>query len=196
MTNHKPVNIYISAAADLAAERELLARMIAELPVTLAWRIGQTPLHEFDVLDLETVQTADLHILVIGTDIRAPVGLEWQVARYHHRLTLPYLKHGVSRTLAGQSFVRDTALSWQPFNNPGHLRNQVQQALVSHLERYQHDYALTLVEVEQLQAHLEAETSNETAVDTQGAGHNAIILSRERYEPSDGVSLEHLVDQD
>ncbi len=43
-SRHRPVVIYISAAADLIAEREALAQMIAALPVTLAWRIIQTPL--------------------------------------------------------------------------------------------------------------------------------------------------------
>ncbi len=41
--NSQSVTIYISAAPDLMAERETLARMIAELPVTLPWHIVQTP---------------------------------------------------------------------------------------------------------------------------------------------------------
>ena len=40
---NRPVTIYISAATELMAERESLARVIAQLPVTLPWRILQTP---------------------------------------------------------------------------------------------------------------------------------------------------------
>jgi hypothetical protein len=42
MTDNRPVTIYISASPTLMAAREALARMIAELPVTLAWHIVQT----------------------------------------------------------------------------------------------------------------------------------------------------------
>jgi hypothetical protein len=80
MSPNAPVTIYISAASDLMAERETLARMIAELPVTLAWRIAQTPVSQTDSLDTEALQVADLHFLLMGTDIRAPVGLDWSRA--------------------------------------------------------------------------------------------------------------------
>jgi len=54
MDANRPVIIYISAAPNLMAEREALARMIAELPVTLAWHIVQTPA-EAEPLDLESL---------------------------------------------------------------------------------------------------------------------------------------------
>jgi hypothetical protein len=76
MSTDQPTTIYISAASDLMAEREALARMIAALPVTLAWRIVQTPVADVDPLDLEALGSADLYFLVMGSDIRAPVGLE------------------------------------------------------------------------------------------------------------------------
>jgi hypothetical protein len=52
MTDNRPVTIYVSASPNLMAEREALARMIAELPVTLVWHIVQTPL-EAKPIDIE-----------------------------------------------------------------------------------------------------------------------------------------------
>ena len=38
--------LYISAASDLKAERDLLSRSISEIPVTLAWQIHLSPIGE------------------------------------------------------------------------------------------------------------------------------------------------------
>ena len=189
MPNNRPVIIYISAASDLMVERETLARMIARLPVTLAWQIVQSPL-EGEMLDLEALQAADLHLLLIGMDIRAPIGLEWHMAAYAGRQTVAFLKTDVARTLAGQSFVRETGIYWTPFKDPADLIRQAQQVLIDHLLKYDAPYALTPVEVEQLQA-LKAEDRTPVQTDSAGsdAGRSAVILSRERYEPSEGILI-------
>ncbi len=74
------VRLYISAAADLERERDLLGRSVSELPVQLGWLIHQSP-RKNDILDLDTVTRADIHLLLIGGDIRAPIGLEWYMTR-------------------------------------------------------------------------------------------------------------------
>jgi len=195
MTGNQPFIIYISAASDLIAEREALARLIAALPVTLAWRILQTPLYGLEALDLETLQTADFHILVMGMDIRAPVGLELHRARYTGRPTIAFLKKGVPRTPAGQNFIHDAPVSWLSFTDQANLSYQVQQALIKHLLRHRDDYALTPVEIEQLEIIQTTEPPSERPIESQDAGHSAVILSRERFEPSEGVSLAHLTDE-
>jgi hypothetical protein len=186
---HHSVTIYISAAADVMAEREALAQMIAALPVTLAWRIIQTPL-KAEPLNLEVLPTADLYLLVMGGDIRAPIGLEWQTARRARRPVLAFLKHGLARTLAGQAFVRDTDVTWQPFTDPADLSRQVERLLAEHLVRYAVHYVLTPAEVEQLTALQVTETGAAQSTKGEGAGHSAVILSRERFMPSDGVILD------
>lgn len=181
-----PVIIYISAASDLMAERETLARMIAELPVTLAWRIFQSPLGN-ELLDLNAIRNADLHLLIMGGDIRAPVGQEWHTAYRAGRPVVAFLKRGVSRTPAGQTFVRDTQVIWQPFNSPAGLSRQVRQLLAEHLVRHAERYALSPVELQQLMKLQTAEDQAEAAA--EGAGRSAVILSRERFRPSDGVII-------
>lgn len=185
----RPVTIYISAAADLMAEREVLGRMIASLPVTLAWRIGQTPLG-LEPLDLEVVRQADLYLLLLGGDIRAPVGLEWHTAAYARRPISAFLKQGLTRTMAGQAFVRETGVEWQPFRDPAHLGRQVERLLADYLLRHAVRFALTPPEIEQLTGLLKTEAETDPSASGEGTGHSAVILSRERYLPSEGVIVE------
>jgi hypothetical protein len=183
-----PATIYISAAPDLAAERDALARMIAELPVTLAWRIFQTPAAT-EPLDRDTVQTADLHLLVMGADIRAPVGLEWDLARRAGRPSVTFLKQDVVHTPAGQVFVNQADVAWHRFTDAADLGRQVRRVLAEHLLRHATRYGLTLTEVEQLEAlrATEAGTETEGPAEGEGAGSSAVILSRERFVPHEGV---------
>jgi hypothetical protein len=185
----RPVTIYISAAADLMAEREALGRMIAGLPVTLAWRIVQTPLGA-EPLDLEAVRQADIYLLLLGGDIRAPVGLEWHTAAYARRPISAFLKQGLARTLAGQAFVRDTGVEWQPFSDAANLRRRVERLLAEFLLRRAVRFTLTPLEVEQLTALLKPETETGQPVGGEGTGHSAVILSRERYLPGEGVIVD------
>lgn len=186
---NRPVTIYISAAADLMAEREALGRIIAGLPVTLAWRIVQTPLGA-DPLDLDAVRQADLYLLILGGDIRAPVGLEWYTANQARRPGYAFLKQGLARTLAGQAFERDTGADWQPFTEVADLRRQVERLLVGHLLRYAIRYALTSVELERLTVLQASVQEREPSAGDEGAGHSAVILSRERYMPNEGVIVD------
>jgi hypothetical protein len=187
METNRPVTIYISAAADLMAEREALARMVAALPVTLAWHIAQTPVTDADSLDLEALKIADLHFLVMGSDIRAPVGLEWRLVSRAGQPSAAFLKRNVLRTPAGEVFIKDTRVAWQPFAGPADLARQVQRLLVEHLIRHALNYALTPEELAGLQALPVAEAPAEESARGKEAGHSAVILSRERFEPSEGV---------
>lgn len=185
-SNH-PVTIYISAAADLMAEREALGHIIAALPVTLPWWIVQSPLRD-ESLNLEAAQTADMYVLVLGSDIRAPVGLEWRTARRAGRPVAAFLKQGINRTPAGQAFVRETEVTWQPFTNSADLSQQVQHLLVEHLVRHALYYALTPLELEKLAALQKG--AGEATPGGEGTGHSAVLLSRERFTPSEGILLE------
>lgn len=186
---NRPVIIYISAAPALAAEREALARMIAELPVTLIWRIVQTPSGD-EQLKLEALLEADLHFLVMEADIQAPVGLEWMTAHRAGRRVYAFLKQGGSHTPAGQVFIRQTEVIWQPYTDAANLSHQVQRLLIEHLVRQAIDYSLTPTELQQLEALQSAGSKSEEAVKAEGAGRSAVILSPERYRPNEGVVVD------
>ena len=190
MSQNQSVTLYISAASDLMAEREALARMIADLPVTLPWRIGQSPV-EADPIESETVANADLYFVIMGADIRSPVGLELHLARRAGQSIVGFAKQGVAYTPAGQIFMKETKLTigWRPFKTANDLSRQVQRIVVEYLLRQAVRYALTPVEVAQLQQRLTSDVPSDQP-NAEGAGHSAVILSRERFTPSEGVIIE------
>ena len=187
--------LYISAASDLEHERDILGRAVTEVPVTLAWRIVQTPLHG-EPPDLQAVAQADLHLLLLGGDIRAPVGLEWQVARRAGRTPALFLKQGAPRTPAAPAFVRylEDKFTWQAYKDGADLHLQALKLLADHIQDRLVYYALSPDELERLhlwRGELEA-GSKVLQVDEApgGAGESSVIFSRERYTPSQGVLIQ------
>jgi hypothetical protein len=186
------VLFYISAASDLVAEREILGRAVTEVPVTLGWRVVQSPLGD-QPIDQEALVQADVHLLLLGSDIRAPIGQEWMTARRSGRWPILLLKQGILRTLAAQSFVRfvEEQGAWQPFRNGADLRLMVLRLLADHLLRRAGHYALAPVEAAQLKTWRAGLDASAGAVDGTlgGAGEGGVVLSPERYEPSEGILI-------
>jgi hypothetical protein len=184
---------YISAAADLELEREVLSRAITEIPTTLAWRILQTPLHAVEP-DLASVAQADVHLLLLGTDVRAPVGVEWLAARRAGHTPSLLLKNTSTRTQAAQAFMRELEryTTWHPFEGPDDLRKQVLTLLADHILSNREHYQLGDDEYEKLAAwRKELKKAKRQRVDQTrgGAGDSSVILSTERYVPTEGVLI-------
>ncbi len=181
--------LYISAAADLVLEREVLGRAIVEIPTSLGWRITQTPVAE-ERLDLEAVATADVHLLLMGADIRAPVGAEWWAARRAGRLPTLFLKQQVHHTLAGLVFIRDLEryAGWRPFVDTADLRRQVLALLTEHIVNHAAGYRISPDESARLRAWQKQQVTDKKSVDERrgGAGASSVILSTERFTPSEG----------
>jgi hypothetical protein len=185
--------LYLSAAGDLEAEREMVGRAVASVPVTLGWRVVQSPLRD-DPVDFEAVARADVHLVLLGGDARAPVGLEWQAARRAGRRPVLFKKQGVARTPAGDEFARYAGFQapWRPFGDAADLRRQVLRLLADHLLEQSIYYALAPEELARLQE-WRARLDKDAAADDRsgrGAGDSAVILSPERYVPSEGILLE------
>jgi hypothetical protein len=189
MDGNQPVIIYISAASDLMAEREALARMIAELPVSLPWRIMQTPV-EAEPLDTGALLAADFYFLIMGADIRAPVGSELHLARQAQRSIVGFAKRGVTYTPAGQIFSRQAQIDWRSFKDAADLSQQVQRLIVEQLLAQAIAYRLMPEEVIQLEQLLKTTPVAGQEVRAGGAGHSAVLLSRERYMPGEGVIID------
>ena len=96
--------LYISAAGDLIPEREALSQAVVEIPVTLGWRIIQSP-YKGEPVNPDAVTAADVHLLLLGSDIRAPIRLEWLYSRRFGRLPVLFLKQDIQRTMAAQNFM-------------------------------------------------------------------------------------------
>lgn len=184
--------LYISAANDMEAERDLLARSVVALPADLTWHIEQSP-RANDPIDLQAIAQADLHLLLLGSDIRAPIGLEWLAALRFGRSPLPLLKEGANRTLAADDFRHfvERRQPWEPFTSPTQLQGRVQRLLGRRVLDQAVAYGLSPDEMVGLEAWLNALTETQQAVGASpaGAGESSVIFSKERYEPSSGILL-------
>jgi len=184
------VLLYISAAPDLALEREVLSRAITEIPTSLGWRITQTPIGD-EPLDLEAAAQADLHLLILGGDIRAPVGVEWLAARRAGRIPTLFLKQSAHHTPAAAFFIHDLEryAAWRPFDDAADLRRQVLTLLVEHILNHAIHYQINPDEFEKLRTwRKQLETPEKQPVDKTrgGAGASSVILSPERVISSEG----------
>lgn len=191
-TDTDSIRLYISATPDLELEREMLAKAIIEIPTSLGWHLGQTPKGDMEV-DLDAVAQADLHVLILGSDIKAPVGLEWQTARRWGRLPILFEKD-TAHTQAADAFRRELsrAAEWHPYQALADLRRHVLDHIVRHLLAHSDDYSLPINELERLQQWQKGlrkpSKSSAKANDPihGGADASAIILSEERFTPSQG----------
>ena len=155
--------------------------------------MAQSP-RKSDPLDLDAVAEADVHILLLGGDIRAPIGLEWLAAQRAGRRPTLFLKQDIQRTSAALSFVRfvESKATWRPFKDGAALRQSVLEMLADHILERAMIYALTPVEIERLRAWRAELRETTAAVDdesTGGAGDSGLIFSQERFVPSQGVVI-------
>ena len=189
-----PVNLYISAALDLELEREILGRAAAEIPVTLGWRIFQSPAHG-EPVNLEAVVRADVHLLLLGSDIRAPIGLEWRTARRAGKIPVLFLKNDALRTPAGQDFRRYVAQEqeWRTYQDIPGLHRQALGLLCEVLIGRAIDFNLQPQEFERLKEwrkELDAAGKQDIDDTRAGAGDSGVILSPEQAASAGGILLQ------
>jgi hypothetical protein len=184
------VRLYISAATDLELEREVLGKATVEIPTSLGWRIHQTP-GPNEKLNLKAVVRADVHLLIMGGDIRAPVGAEWQAARSAGRAPILFLKQNVGHTPAATVFIHDLErdAAWRPYHDVTDLRRQVLKLLVGHILEQASRYQIAPREFDKLRRWQDQlASSDKRSVDQArgGAGASSVVLSAERFTPSEG----------
>jgi hypothetical protein len=101
----------------------------------------------------------------------------------------------VPHTPAGDEFLRylGSQAPWRPFSDAADLRRQVLRLLAGHLLDQAIYYALAPEELARLRDWRDALETPPRAVDDQtrgGAGESAVILSPERYVPSEGILVQ------
>jgi hypothetical protein len=193
------VRLFVTAAPDLEPEREAIGKAIAQLPVSLGWEIKRTPRRGESLAPvLEAVADCDFYVFLLGTDVTAPVGVEWAAALEADKTPLAFLKD-VSHTPAAQAFVRfakRSGVRWTPFGGPQELGVLVQEALGQRILNRAEAYGLSPVEWETLSAFLEKQRQEEGRVpkeavqEPQGAGGGGVILAPGRDLPPGGVLIE------
>jgi hypothetical protein len=192
------LRIFISAVPDLEVEREVIGKAIASLPVSLGWVIKHTPGRAEPLAPaLQAVAASHFYMLLLGKDIRAPVGSELHIARQSGKRILAFTKDG-PRTPAAHIFIRNASLEWNHFRSDDELRPLVQAALAGQILEGAHAYGISPIDWETLSAFLaeskEREVlereAEEIAPGYRGAGSDAVILAPSRDLPSDGVLIE------
>lgn len=185
--------VYISASPDLRLERAVLLRAVTEIPTSLGWSIRHTPSAGKEP-DLDAVARANVHVLMIGSDIQAPVGLEWLTAKRAGRSVKFFHKTSVMQTQSAQAFMRELArfAAWQRFVDAAGLRMKVLKLLSDHLLSNVVPYEISNEEANRLKTWrtgIDAD-KNKKAVDDRrgGADQGGVILttSPERFVPSEG----------
>ena len=189
-----PFLLYISAAADLKAERELLGKSIAEIPVDLGWKITLSP-SKNEPLDLEFISRSDCHILIMGNDIRAPIGLEFQQALQFGRKPVTCLKTKQNRTPAANEFIRYVSAfsQWQMFAGWRELQKLVLPLIIDRILERALAFSLTPVEIANLGQWQTDLVGASDVVEEDlggGTGESSVILSVDRFTPSDGILID------
>ena len=144
------LRIFVSATKDLEQERALVGRILAELPVQVGAVIRRSPAQgvDYDTL-FELISNVDRIYCLLGRDITAPFGAEWQLALRLERTIVPFKLQGM-RTQAGREFLRIAHAPWKTFRSGHDLGQQIGLDLVDTLLHPQNRYGLQMVEVERL----------------------------------------------
>ena len=144
------LRIFVSATRDLEAERAVIGRVLADLPVAIRAEIRRSQVGmSYDTL-FEQIGNVDRVYFLMGGDITAPAGQEWHLAWQLERPVLALRRPG-GLTPAGQEFVRAAiGVAWTPFRTGMELGRLVTQDLVRLLLHPANRYGLNLTEVEAL----------------------------------------------
>ncbi len=148
------LRLFVGATADLEAERAVIGRAVAELPVQIGVEIRRSPA-QLPTLDeiFEKIANVDRVYFLLGNDITAPAGLEWNLAWRLERSVLP-LRRSPHPTPAAQEFTRLSPQPWTDFRTANELSNLITLDLARLLKHPANRYGLTLPELERLELYL------------------------------------------
>lgn len=179
------LRIFVSTTHDLEAERGVIGKAIAELPVQLEIEIRRTPpLLPTYAEVFERVANCDRVYFLLGNDITAPAGLEWATAWRLERPVLP-LRQSPRPTPAAQEFQRLSPLPWIDFRSASALARIVALDVAQLLKHPANRYGLTVPELERLEGYLRRLARLHATLDKEPSGAEGgglLIDSRARTE--------------
>ena len=188
------LRVFVSATNDLEAERAVIGRALAELPVQVGAEIRRTPATGGKYDDIyEMIANCDRVYFLLGADITAPAGAEWSLALQLERSIFP-LRSGKRLTLAAQEFTQNSLVNWKKFWTPEGLATIVTLDLIQTLRHHKNRYGLTVAEREILAVHAkrlqrqQANRARATVHEPGGAEGGGVLIDPSK-EPLDGVIL-------
>lgn len=148
------LRIFVGATSDLEAERAVIGRSVAELPVKIGIEIRRTP-PLLPTLDEIARRLEDVHrvYFLMGNDITAPAGLEWHLAWRTERSVLP-LRRSPHPTPAANEFFRLAPVFWHNFNTQADLARLISLDLARMLQDPANRFGLTVMDLERVALYL------------------------------------------
>lgn len=184
--------LYVSIAPDLRAECEAIGRAVAALPVDVGWEVDITPGPLDPPGDPQAAARAHVYVLVMGEDIRAPMGVEWVAARRGGAAIVALLKEG-PRTPAAHEFVKATDVDWQGYTAASELGARVQRVLAQALLDRGREFELKVIESQALADYIktlnERHTGDDRPDDRDGAGRGGVIFAPSREAGQGGIEI-------
>ncbi len=148
------LRLFVAATNDLEVQRAVVGRAVADLPVQLGIEIRRSPalLPTLDEV-FEKISNVDRVYFLLGNDITAPAGLEWNLAWRLERSLLP-LRRSRKPTPAAQEFARLSSLPWLDFQTDADLHKLIALDVARLLKHPANRYGITLPELERLERYL------------------------------------------
>jgi hypothetical protein len=189
----KPIHLYVSSSPELTAEREVIAQIVAGLPLAIGWRIGHTPLPgQLGSPETLGVEECDLYALLLGHDFSAPMGQEMRLALDLGRTPFAAYRGKYAASPSAQDALRTLDLTWQRYSSLKELRAVFERDLLQAVLKQATTLGLALGEIQRLieQARKEEagdreDGAEETDRRRSEAGHSGRILGREVWERGD-----------
>jgi hypothetical protein len=147
----EPIHLYVSSSPDLTAEREVIAQVVAALPLAIGWRIGHTPLPgQIESEGVVTVEECDLYALILGHDFAAPMGQELRLARALSRAPFAAYRYNCTLSPSAQEALRTLELTWKRFSSTERFAAMFRRDLLEALLEQATTLGLNIGEVRRL----------------------------------------------
>ena len=178
------LRVFVGATSDLEAERAVIGRSVAELPVQIGIEIRRTPplLPTWDEI---AQRLGDVHrvYFLMGNDITAPAGLEWHLAWRMERGVLP-LRRSPHPTPAANEFFRLSPAHWSNFRSQAELAKLVSLDLARLLQHPANPFGLAVADLERIARYMRGleKKAVETVREPEGAEGGAILIDTARRQ--------------
>jgi hypothetical protein len=171
--------LYVSAAAEMDPECELLGQMLAGLPRSARWTIKRTPgSSEPANPDLTALRSATAYVILLGADLVAPMGVEWAAAENAGVTRFAYQRSDRLASPAASAFARESGARWHRYGAAGEFATHFERALIAELVQGTPGYGLDLRVLEELASRLHELEAQERPDEEsrRGAGQGGVIL--------------------
>jgi hypothetical protein len=160
------LRVYVAATADLEARRSIISHVLAHLPVQVGAEIRRCPPEGASYDDIfELISNVDRFYFLIGKDITAPAGTEWDLAMQLQRTAVPFRRRGPITPSAflfiTQAILQIQLSEWRFFSSDLELARLIAIELVETLLHPENRYGLSMAETLLLEQRLQAARSGQ-----------------------------------